>query len=370
MPKKEKTNKQFMVLSFIVIIVMVICHLGGGWFEYIRMFPFIAIFIFISGYFYKEEKEENLLKYIWYKFKKLMIPFFVINLIYALIINGFKYAGIINYGADITLYNFFVQPFINNSQYVINFPAWFIPTLFLTICTFSFIHKYARKIKFVNDYVLFAIFLVLHILSIYLRQFFAFESIMVAPLKVMFFLVFFELGYLYNQKWQKYENKIPTIPYLIVLFLINFLAQKFIGNLNYDMHEFSGLVTNIIGVPFLTSVIGILFYNRIARILAPKIGENKVVNYISNHTYAILEHHLFIMFCLNLVLYITKIPNFNVEDFKNGWICLYRIPGYDYILSLFYVILAIAGSLFLQKIYDKIKEIYFKKCCKKDKKMI
>ena len=63
---KEKSNKQFMILSAIGIIQVVICHLAtdikltGYIFPYTSFF--IPMFIFISGYFYKVEKENNLAK--------------------------------------------------------------------------------------------------------------------------------------------------------------------------------------------------------------------------------------------------------------------------------------------------------------------
>ena len=139
---QKKTNKQFMILSVIGIVIMVCCHFSGEIYKYLKPFPFIAIFIFISGYFYKEEKETNIGKYIWAKFKKLMIPFYIINLVYGIVATILRNSSIINYGEPLSLYNFFVQPFINNSQYIFNFPTWFVPTLFLTNVSYIIIHKY------------------------------------------------------------------------------------------------------------------------------------------------------------------------------------------------------------------------------------
>ena len=356
---KQKTNKQFMVLSVIGIFIMVICHLAGEYFKYLKAFPFIAIFVFISGYFYKEENEKNVGKFIIHKFKKLMIPFFVLNLIYGILVNIFKGIGIVDYGLPITPYTLLIQPFINNSQYVFNFPAWFVPTLFLINVCYIMIHKLAKKTTYLNDFVLFIIFILWHLTTVYCRQLGQSQEFIVAFLKVMFFLPFFHFGYLYKKKWQKLDEKIPNIPYLLILFGINFTCYKVFGDLIYDMHEFSGFQTNIVILPFITSIVSILFFARIAKILSKWVGDNKTVNYISNHTFAIMTHHLFVMFLFSLILYIVNlvipVAYFDLERFKKGWIYIYEIPGWTMLQQLIYVALGVAGPLLMQKIYDKIK---------------
>ena len=354
---KTKTNKQFMMLSVIGIIIMITCHLAGEYYKYIKFFPFIIIFIFISGYFYNEKHEENIKQYIWKKFKKLMIPFFIINLIYGIINYILRKNGIINYGSDITLYTLFIQPFINNSQFVFNFPAWFVPTLFLVNCSYIIIHKISKKSRILNNYVLLVIFIILQMITVYFRNVAQNQTLIVAVFKVVFFLPFFHLGVLYKDKWQKYDDKIPTIPYLIVLWAIDFALTKNLGDLIYDMHDFSGFQTNSLILPFITSIISILFYTRIARVLSGFLGDNKFINYISNHTYAIMTHHIFIMFMITSILNVVKAPYFNMERYQNGWIYIYEIPNWNYLLHLIYIIVGITGPLLLQLIYDKIKDM-------------
>ena len=356
-----KTNKQFMVLSVIGIFIVVACHLAGEIYRFFKVFPYIAIFIFISGYFYKEEKEDNVFSYIFYKFKKLMIPFFIINLIYGIIVNIFKSAGIINFGEEVNLFTLFVQPFINNNQFVFNFPAWFVPTLFLTYVFYVNIHKVYRKIKFNNEVVLLIFFIILQVVSVYYQKLTSQYTYIISLFRIMFFLPFFQFGYIYKQKWQKYDDKIPTIPYLIILFTINYIAYKKFGDLNYDMHEFSGFKSNILILPTITSFIGILFYTRIARVLSKWIGESKIINYISNSTFSIMTHHVFVSFLVGAILYginknITSIPYFNIDKFKAGWVYIYEIPGKEIITQIGYLILGIGVSLLIHYVYNKIKE--------------
>lgn len=361
MQKKVKSNKQFMLLSVIGIICVVFCHMPEDALGVIGIFPFISLFVFVSGYFYKEENEENLGKYLYYKLKKLIIPFLIINLVYGIIINLLKYFNIINYGAPITLYTLFVQPFTNNSQFVFNYPAYFVPAMFLTIAIYAIIHKYARKIKGFKEEWLFVLFIILHILSLVYRKNVNKLNYSLIFLRPIFFLPFFQFGFIYKSKWQKYDEKIPTIPYLLVLFGINFTLFKVFGSLNYNMHEFSSFKMQGLAIPLITSIVGILFYTRIAKILSKWLGKNKLVNYISNNTFAIMTHHMFILFIISFILYLinchmVQIPSYSIDRFIQGWVYIYEIPNWKILMQFAYVILAILGSLGMQLVYDKIKE--------------
>jgi len=360
---KNKTNEQLMILSVIGIIVVVFCHMPAELFTFTEIFPFITLFVFISGYFYKEQNEENIGRYIYYKFKKLIIPFLIINLVYGIIINILKYFNFINYGADLNLYTLFIQPFTNNSQFIFNYPAYFVPAIFLTTACYTVIHKAIKNIKWFKEEILLGIFIILNILSIVLRVHINQPNYNLIFLRVMFFLPFFQFGYLYKNKWQEKEDKIPTIPYLIILFFINYILYKIYGTLNYNMHEFSSFRTEGLVIPLISSIVGILFYTRLARVLSKWLGKNKLVNYISNNTFAIMTHHMFVLFIFNFILYlincyIVQIPYFDAIRFGQGWVYIYEIPNLRILIQIGYVIYAIAGSLGLQYVYDKIKEKY------------
>ncbi len=350
-----------MILSVIGITIMLICHFAGDIYEYIDIFPFVPIFVFISGYFYKEKSEEDIGKYIWHKFKRLMLPFFIINIFYGILIQVLKKFNIINYGAEISLYTLFIQPFINNNQFVFNFPAWFVPALFTTNVIYAIIRKITYKIKWkYKEEALFIIFSILNILSVKYGGFATDENFLVIALRICFFLPFMQLGHLYQTKWQKQDEKISTPLYLLICILVNGILCKVFGKLTYDLHEFSGLNSHF-GVVLITSIIGILFYTRIAKILSKYIGKNKFINYIGNNTYTIMTHHLFAIFILDFILYIINqniipIPYFDITRFQTGWIYVYEVPSLKILLDIFHVLLGLAVPLAFKYIYDKIKE--------------
>lgn len=45
-------------------------------------------------------------------------------------------------------------------------------------------------------------------------------------------------------------------------------------------------------LPLLTSVTGIAFWLKIAKCLAPVLGQNTLVNFVSDHTFWIMTHHI------------------------------------------------------------------------------
>lgn len=105
-------NLQFKLLSAIGIIIIVSRHYYHGWMElaYNWFPPYsynLALFVFISGYFYKTDYEENVGKYIWKRTKRLLIPAYLWNIFYGGVV---AFLGLFGFtiGAKPDLYNLFL----------------------------------------------------------------------------------------------------------------------------------------------------------------------------------------------------------------------------------------------------------------------
>ena len=63
-----RNNRQFALLTAIAMVLVVMGHVNDQLLTLGGLFPYysfhIALFLFISGYFYKEEQEEHLLRYL------------------------------------------------------------------------------------------------------------------------------------------------------------------------------------------------------------------------------------------------------------------------------------------------------------------
>ena len=353
---KEKSNKQFMILSAIGIIQVVICHLApdielsGCIFPYTSFF--MPMFVFISGYFYSVKKEEDIYRTTWEKFKKIMLPFLIINLCYGILDTILRNIGIINYGKNISLYTLLIQPFIDNSQFVFNFPSWFIPAFFTTYITYLIIRKLVSKIK-LNEYILLAILLAGNMISVYNQDIAKFADIRTLILKILFFLPFFQIGYLYKTKFQKYDEKVKSWIGIPILIIANIALIWIFKNIEYDLRDFSGFNHNAFYLPILTFITGTLFWLRISKIFESWIGSNKIINYISSNTFSIMSHHLLYAFIFDLILYFINVPNFDLEHFQRGWVYIYQVTNFKILLQLFYVVLGVLGPIAMKCLFDK-----------------
>lgn len=89
MKANTEENRQFRILSALGIIFVVAGHLGYRAFDLGGLFPYysfhVYIFLFVSGYFYKEEAEKNIGRYIKKKCIALLVPYFFLNLFYGIL---------------------------------------------------------------------------------------------------------------------------------------------------------------------------------------------------------------------------------------------------------------------------------------------
>lgn len=131
---KPELNMTFCVLSGLAIIMIVAGHVGydiltvGGLFPYYSFH--VPLFAFISGYFYREKEEDQPFAYLVKKVRRLLLPYFVWNLIYGIISWILRQNGFLM-GEDISLRTLFLEPFLNGYQFIYNYASWFVPVLFI-----------------------------------------------------------------------------------------------------------------------------------------------------------------------------------------------------------------------------------------------
>lgn len=369
----NKLNKQFAILSAIGIIMVVSAHCNSSLNLFSDYFPynsfFMPMFVFISGYFFKDENTNKLGKYIFNKIKRLLIYYFIWNLIYGIIRIILYKIGFLGSTAQINIKSLFILPFINGQQFGLNAPSWFIPMLFTVEVSFAIIRKIQLKIgKDIKGYILLVILIIVNIFSVYLAKQNILQYYWLPILKIMFFMVFFQLGKIYKNDLEKIENNIPTIMVFIITITINLIMIKIYHNINfislYSMKGFSHLAPF---VPIICSITGIWFWLRISKILVGVIGNNKLVNKISNSTKDIMMHHIFCIYLINLIFLLLNqklkfFNDFNSQKFINsyGWY-MYYLGMKQF--GIVYIFIGIFGSMKIKElqtfIVEKFKNIYW-----------
>ena len=191
----KKSNKKFMILSFFGIIMVVSGHILNG--NPINMFGeffpinsfFMPMFIFISGYFFKDDYLSNFKTFLFKKTKKLLLYYLLWNIIYALLMKFLYKIQLTNMNIEITLKTIFLSPFIDGQQFVLNAPAWFIPTLYTVEIFYFFIRKISQKTWY--NIMIIILFAIINIESIKISGSVVINPIFLPFFKIMFFMFFY-----------------------------------------------------------------------------------------------------------------------------------------------------------------------------------
>lgn len=327
----KKVDYRFKILYAIGIILIVIGHYGGGSpFEYIvPAYSFhVPLFAFASGYFYSRKSEDAVGKYIFKKFKSLIIPLMIWNILYAFLVYFLHKKGI-PFGANLNLYDLFVDPFVSGHAYSYNLAAWFIAPLFFVQVLNVLIRKLVSKIsKNTNEWVFTVIGFCIALIYCYLLSIGHNRGRIDLPiLHTTYLFFFYQLGVLYKAKLEKYDT-LPSIWLFLLLFIAKLIVMRFFdGKYPEVFLAFPVTTPNGLWQLFLP-LIGICFCLRISRILEPSFKNSKVVNLIADNTFHIMMHHMlgFFIFKSILALIFDKygVPaGFNFHMYKTVFYYIY-----------------------------------------------
>lgn len=365
---KENINYAFKFLYAIGIILIVAGHCNNGgislFYEWFTPYAFhLALFMFASGYFYKEDSERNVKKYIYKKFKKLIIPMYVWNIIYAIFIQIIRIKGF-SIGGDFNFYNIFVAPILNGHQFAFTMGLWYVVPLFVIEIVNVLIRKILKlKIKNINEYIFFIISLLFGMVGIYIstngynKGWYLFFD------RILYLIPFYCLGILYKKELEKYD-KLNNIIYFSIIFMIQLVIITIYGKPIKYTPSWCNNFTNDVITPFTIGIIGIAFWLRISKILEPIICNSKVINCIANNTYSIMVHQFIGFFTINTIFaifnkFIPLFKEFNWIKYKSDiWYC-YAPKG----LKQWYIIYLVGGitiPIMISYILKQIKKLIMK----------
>ena len=256
--------------------------------NYIQM----PIWFSLSGFlYYFSIKKKNPFKFVlWNKFKKLIIPFFIVGLFYFIPIRYIiSNQNFINNSLTYNIYHNLILGFDNGH-------LWFLPTLFLMFLLFYF---YKVNNKFIDIFTFF-ILVVLNIMSHKLSIYFSTYLI-----NVFVYSVFFFIGILFN----KYNIKNTYNPYcLLIIFVILIIYNIF--------------NSNAIILLFIQLFVLIILF----KIDFAKLTDIKIINNISNNSYGMyLFHSPLIYFTFKYLPNIPPLFMIIINFFIFGFIS-YLIP--------------------------------------------
>ncbi len=394
MQNYETENAQMRYLSAIGMILIVSGHLQLNVFDVGGLFPYysfhVFLFLFIAGYFYKESAEEKIGAFLLKKAKTLLLPYFIWNLFYGIFSTIMNARGIA-LGGKLSLYNLFAAPFLGGHQFMYNFPAWFVPALFLTETVYVLGRKLVSlllgmflktdKKAVVIEWVVFAGTLLAGILTVYLAAGGHVWGYYKDIGRILFMLPGLSFGRMYRflrlEKLRK-DSILFHFGYLAAVLLIQLIIRLFYDGLAFSTVWVTSFANGPV-IPFLTILTGIAFWLEIAylakkaemyvrSILADPDRHTKKtlfcakqfravlcsVKQTGRESFSVMMHHMMILFLINsLVLCLNRrygfCPSFDTGQYLSEvnyvapfagerltkWIDLFLCIGIPVTLSMF-----------------------------------
>ena len=368
----REENRSMRVFSALGIIFILAGHLNMNVFELGGLFPYysfhVYVFLFVSGYFYSIQSEEHPVKYILYKAKRLLIPYFCFNLFYG-IVSTICIKNGLYYGGDISLYNLFVAPFHGGHQFMFNAPSWFLIALFEVEVVNILMRKVLKTIKLEYDFLIFVLVMLAGIATVYLaiggHVWGWYKDIG----RILIMLPGFYFGVIYKKYVDKLIPKEGNMSYAIPvgMVLVSVICQsvlvKSCGGLAFSTVWVSSFANNAV-IPFVTVLTGIMFWLSVAMLVTKLLALNKITAkvidalvVIGRNTMGIMLHHLFVFFLFNLSLYQMSqkwniLKEFDVEVFRTD---IYYAYGTNEI-KLVYLVLGVVIPVLIYEVVRKCRK--------------
>ncbi len=364
---ETKIDYRFKIMYAIGMIVIVAGHCWNGgislFYEWFPPYAFhLPLFAFVSGYFYKNKAEENCGKYIWKKVKRLIIPLYLWNFFYAVVVAFLSMHGF-TMGTDITLENLLIAPITNGHQFYYNVGGWFVIPLFMIEVYNVLIRKMfcILHIK-ANEWCYFVIHTILGIFGVYLASCGFHDGWWLVLVRMLFFLPFYSIGTLYKEKLEKYDKKISGFWYFTAIFAVELVILCVYGKIPYYTPAWCNDFSSIPLMPFVVGILGIAFWLRVSKVLEPAIGKSKYVNFIADNTYSIMIHQFIgFMMVKTLFAFVSKFTplfsDFDWVSYKTD-IWYYYVPNGNLQFVILYLVAGITIPIAIACCMKKLAKVW------------
>lgn len=362
--RKKRIDYRFKILYAIGMIMVVCGHTKGGgvsmlndWFPYGGLH--LALFIFCSGYFYNSSDAESVVKYVLKKLKSLIIPLYIYNIIYGIIVQLLRIKGF-EIGGSFNLYNIFIAPITYGHQFAYNMGGWFIVPLFMVEIHNALLRKFLKVINInTSEWVIFVISFILGIVGNQLACMGYLQNGWLVLVRMLHFVPFYELGIIYKNKLEKVDCKIPSFWYFVTIIAVKLIIIYYYGKVPAYTPSWCNNFTEGPVMPIIIGFLGIAVWMRIAIIMEPVIGRSKWINVIADNTYSIMMNQFIGFMIVKTVYALINKCGLGLSDFD--WISYktniwwYYIPkGINHTLII-YVVAGLVFSIIVQKAIDKVK---------------
>lgn len=362
----NKVDYRFKLLYFFGIIFVIAGHCNNGgislFYDWFPVYSFhLGLFVFCSGYLYKECSDHGFWAYFTKKFNKLIVPLYLYNIIYGLIVSFLSFKGFtIGTGGNF-IAKLLWLPITDGHQFIYNMGGWFVIPLFMvqifTVCFRKILHKFFAKFKF-KEFIFFIVYLILGILGVYIASKGYNTGLYLVLVRFLYFLPFMGLGLFYKTVVEKYDN-LSNLKYFSIIFSIALVVIYIVGKFPTYTPSWCNNFVHGPFMPFIVGYLGIFFWLRIAKILSTVIGKSAFVNLVAEHTYSIMINQLMgFMLLKTFFAIINKLTglcrNFDWKLYKNSIWYMY-LPKELHHFRILYLVVGLLFPIGLSILLNKIK---------------
>ena len=310
---KTEYNITFGILTGTAIVMVVAGPFGYGVLTVGDLFPYysfhVPLFMFISGYFYKEVGKGQTFGYVKKKVCRLLVPYLLWNLVYGLLawlLRGYGFSM----GEEISVRTLFLAPFMHGYQFIYNYAAWFVPVLLVIemmnllmrfICGWSFEKLSRRRDEGGNlEWFYLAGSLAIGMIVVCLAIGGHVWGDYKAAGRILFLYPSYQMGQFYKKKLEKHDT-MGNLVYFAIVMGVQTLLQIGCNGLAFSSVWCTGFANGPL-VPYVTIVTGIAFWLRIAKVAAPVIGRSRVIRFLGQNTYTVMMHHVLVFMLIKMIL--------------------------------------------------------------------
>lgn len=366
----KKENKAFMILSALGILFVVDVHLGQPLSVLNNVFPydsfFMPMFAFISGYFFQErscDTWKNLCSFCARKLRKLLLPYLGWMIFYNCLNELLCKIGLWQIHGT-SVWEMIYGIITSGVVFAFNSPAWFAPTLFCVCSAYGFLRCLIGK-RWQED-VAMLLFIVMGTAAVWLAGTDFNVPLHYMLLKTAFFLQFYHMGFWFRKRLEAWFDGLSAGTVCLCAAVCNLLLlAKYGKTIEFPICSvMGGFQSGNLLLPLITSLTGIAFWLKVAKALVPLLGQRGLVNFVSDHTFWIMTHHigvkhLFIGLCaLGAELGCSWFGGIDMAQFLSDGLYLYSAhPWCASGALLFTMVVLILGG----KLWDWIKELLLKR---------
>lgn len=351
-------NRTFGLLSALAILMIVAGHAGYDILTVGGLFPcysfHVPLFLFISGYFYRKEEEEKPLLYVKKKAKRLLLPYFIWNLVYGVVSLALRTFGGFSMGDGISLKSLFLDPFLHGYQFIYNFAAWFVPALFLIEMMNLCMQMILGKLRLDREWLILSGSLAVGVAVVQLSIGGHVWGLYKTAGRILFLYPCFQMGRFYKEKLEAHD-RIGNLPYFAVVIGIQVLLHLCCNGLAYSSVWCTGFANGPV-IPYVTVMSGVAFWLRTAKILAPLCGGDRRGGFflcLGRNTYAVMMHHIMAFMLVKMILagiaaHTGYLADFDFTEFYGNIDYYYLVKGSE-AFKMVYLAAGVALPLLLQR---------------------